>query len=390
MVANSVKIPTSNVKQITKHNINTTIYSNEVVLLNFYADWCQFSVMLTPIFERAASQLAEEMNGENGKIQLGRVDCVKEKELADRYDIRKFPTLRLFYRGQDLRQEYRGKRSSEAIVKYVKSQLRSAITEIHHPDELAKLDTKRRAIIGYFNSREQPAYKIFEKMTVRLMNYCDFYMRLGADIENPIFPRSLPALLFRPDIERTHGQDEIYEVGAAIPHLVETWAFEKCVPLVREVDFNNVEELIEQKLPLLLLLHSPNDLSSIKDFKAIVEMQLSEFRGRFNFITVDGLKFEHSVQHMGKSRKDLPIIAIDSLHFMYPFSHFKDMYIPGKLQNFLQEFSSQHLREKLKMDDIKIVNQATGKSTTLPPPLSTFKNLGPSKHRYTLLHHDEL
>ncbi|XP_022222197.2 endoplasmic reticulum resident protein 44-like [Drosophila obscura] len=379
----------SNVTQISGANINSTMLSNEVVFLNFYADWCHFSKRLVPIFEHAATQLKLEFP-EPGKVQLGRVDCVKEVALADLYDIQKFPTLRLFYRGQPVRREYRGLRTSEALVKFVKSQLRSAIIEFKNADDLVVIDPKRRAIIAYILDTEDPAYAIFQMMADRFKNDCDFYLRLGddlVDLEHRPFPEQLPALVFRPDIARTHGHDESYAGNPSDPSQLEPWILEKCVPLVREVNFANVEELIEERLPLLLLFHLPEDGASIKDFKAIVEMQLADQRSKFNFVTVDGWKFEHSVKHMGLTAKDLPLIAIDSLKFMYPFTKFSDMYIPGRLKQFMQDFSTNRIPLNLKMIEEKTKDSKNANAPSMP--VSTFKELGPSKHRYSLLH-DEL
>ena len=41
------------------------------------------------------------------------------------------------------------------------------------------------------------------------------------------------------------------------------------------------------------------------------------------FLTADGLTFAHPLQHLGKSKKDLPLIAIDSFRHMYVFPDIK-------------------------------------------------------------------
>lgn len=364
----------SSVTQIGEANLNGTLLSNEVVFLNFYADWCPFSARLAPIFEQAANMLIMQYP-EKGKVLLGRVDCLREARLCvEVYNILKLPTLRLFYRGQPLRREFRGKRSSEALVDYVRSQFRSPIVEFQDPKELAIIDPRRRSFIAYYEKTKDTENEIFERLADRFKNDCDFYRRIGEKKDG--MPTKLPALIFRPDVALTHGQDEPYEGNAADPVVLEPWILERCVPLVREVNFENVEELIEQGLPLLLLFHLPTDLLSVKDFKSIVQMQLADMRGHFNFATVDGQLFQHSVFHMGKTINDLPLIAIDSLQFMYPFGHYSDLYIPGKLKQYLDDFRLLHGK---KTED----KQDSG------PPKSTFKELGPSKHRYSLLH-DEL
>lgn len=34
--------------------------SKDIIMLNFYADWCRFSQMLRPIFDKAADALSQE------------------------------------------------------------------------------------------------------------------------------------------------------------------------------------------------------------------------------------------------------------------------------------------------------------------------------------------
>nr|XP_041631709.1 endoplasmic reticulum resident protein 44-like [Drosophila kikkawai] len=374
----------SSVTQIGEANLNDTLFSNEVVFLNFYADWCPFSARLAPIFEQAGNLLKMQYP-EPGKVLLGRVDCFKETLLAQIYDIRKLPTLRLFYRGQPLRREFRGKRSKEALVDYVKLQFRPPIVEFDSNQELAIIDPKRRSIIAYFEYSSDPVIDIFNRLADRFKNDCDFYKHVGLmwDGDPTARPEVLPALIFRPDVARTHGQDERFEGNHLDNDELYSWMLQHCVPLVREIDFHSVEEIIEQGLPLLLLFHQPDDLLSVKDFKSIVQMQLADMRGKFSFATVDGMQFVHSVHHMGKTTKDLPLIAIDSLQFMFPFPQFSDLYIPGKLRRFIDNFLSRYLDQQLKKTEAPAPNKDSA------PAKSTFKELGPSKHRYSLLH-DEL
>lgn len=53
--------------------------SNELVIINFYADWCRFSGILTPIFEEAAEKVSS-FYPNPGKVVLGKVDCDTESE----------------------------------------------------------------------------------------------------------------------------------------------------------------------------------------------------------------------------------------------------------------------------------------------------------------------
>uniref|UniRef100_A0A1B0D206 Uncharacterized protein n=1 Tax=Phlebotomus papatasi TaxID=29031 RepID=A0A1B0D206_PHLPP len=112
-----------------------------------------------------------------------------------------------------------------------------------------------------------------------------------------------------------------------------------------------------------------------------------------NFLVADGKRFAHPLHHLGKSQSDLPLIAIDSFRHMYLFDNVKDMYIPGKLKEFLNDLYSGKLHREFHYGPEKdttpeITSNDINKKSTQPPE-STFKKLAPSKNRYTLLR-DEL
>lgn len=117
-----------------------------------------------------------------------------------------------------------------------------------------------------------------------------------------------------------------------------------------------------------------------------------KFPENVNFLTADGQKFAHPLHHLGKSPKDLPLIAIDSFRHMYLFPSFQDMFVPGKLKSFLQDLYSGKLHREFHYGPDPGNNNVpqidTGKGPTSPPE-STFKKLAPSRNRYTLLR-DEL
>ncbi|EDW46102.1 endoplasmic reticulum resident protein 44 [Drosophila sechellia] len=375
---------------MTSDNIDMTLASNELVFLNFYAEWCRFSNILAPIFAEAADKIKEEFP-EAGKVVLGKVDCDKETAIASRFHINKYPTLKIVRNGQLSKREYRGQRSAEAFLEFVKKQLEDPIQEFKSLKDLENLDSKKRLILGYFDRRDQPEYDIFRKVATNLKEDCQFHVGFG-DAAQAMHPPGTPIIVFRPDVALSHENDETYTGSLQNFDELKIWVQEKCVPLVREITFENAEELTEEGLPFLILFHHPTDHNSIKDYKSIIERQLLDEKQNVNFLTADGKRFAHPLHHLGKSEDDLPLIAIDSFKHMYLFPHFSDMYSPGKLKQFLQDLYSGKLHREFHYgpdpsNDIE-PDPHTGKGTS--PPESKFKELGPSKHRYTLLEKDEL
>lgn len=69
------------------------ISSEPLVLVDFYATWCQPCKMMHPVLE----QLKKDMGD---KIRILKVDVDKSQALAAQYRIQSVPTLMLFRNGQ--------------------------------------------------------------------------------------------------------------------------------------------------------------------------------------------------------------------------------------------------------------------------------------------------
>jgi thioredoxin len=78
--------------EITMQNFEDTIESHEMVLLDFWAEWCQPCKMLAPVFE--------EMAKHNPDILFGKVNTEACVDLAQAFQVRSIPTLMAFKKGE--------------------------------------------------------------------------------------------------------------------------------------------------------------------------------------------------------------------------------------------------------------------------------------------------
>lgn len=273
---------------------------------------------------------------------MAKVNCEKESTVASKYHISKYPTLKIIRNGEVTKKEYRGQRSADAFLEFVKKELEDPIKEFSHLKDLEKLDEKKRLIIGYYDRRDMSEYSVFRRVATNLKDNCQFHVGFGETVSQ-MHPPGHPIIVFRPDVAVSNENDQTYQGSYSDMEALNKWVLEKCVPLVREITFENAEELTEEGLPFLILFHRPDDTDSIKDYKAVVETQLLGEKSNINFLVADGDRFAHPLHHLGKSQSDLPLIAIDSFRHMYLFDNFKDMYIPGKLKEFLADLYSGKL-----------------------------------------------
>lgn len=376
---------------LTQKNIDETLAKNELVFINFYAQWCRFSNLLAPIFDTAADKVRIDFP-EPGRVVMGKVDCDQETSVASRFHISKYPTLKVIRNGQPTKREYRGQRSVEAFQEFIRKQLEDPIREFFDLREINELDDKKRMIIGYFDRKDTPEYELFRKVATNLKDDCQFHVGFG-NASQALHPPGEPIIVFRSDKALSNDEDETYKGSLTNYDELNVWTQEKCVPLVREITFENAEELTEEGLPFLILFHAPDDVESVKLYKDIVTRTLISEKQNVNFLTADGLKFAHPLHHLGKSTSDLPLIAIDSFRHMYLFKDFNDIFIEGKLKAFLADLYSGKLHREFHYGPDITSNdvQDTGKQVKTPttPPESAFKKLAPSKNRYTIVK-DEL
>lgn len=78
----------SNMVVLTKDNFNHVIDNNEIVLIDFWADWCGPCRAFKPIFAAAASRHQD--------ITFATCDTEDQPELAAAFQVRSIPTLAVF------------------------------------------------------------------------------------------------------------------------------------------------------------------------------------------------------------------------------------------------------------------------------------------------------
>jgi thioredoxin 1 len=73
---------------LTKDTFEETIVNNDIVLVDFWADWCGPCKMFAPTYEK----VSENHEG----VVFAKVDTEAEQELAAYFQIRSIPTLMIF------------------------------------------------------------------------------------------------------------------------------------------------------------------------------------------------------------------------------------------------------------------------------------------------------
>lgn len=74
--------------ELTSNNLEAIIRDHDIVLIDFWAEWCGPCRSFAPIFEKVAENHPD--------IAFGKVDIEQQQEVAQQFGIRSIPTLAIF------------------------------------------------------------------------------------------------------------------------------------------------------------------------------------------------------------------------------------------------------------------------------------------------------
>ncbi|OQS01926.1 disulfide-isomerase [Thraustotheca clavata] len=110
MVTASMYSPSGTVKNLDPKSFQKEVVGSKGVwMVEFYAPWCGHCKNLAPEWKKAAKAL-------DGIVNVAAVDCDQHKDLAGKYGVQGFPTIKIFGDNKNSPQDYQGERSAKAIV----------------------------------------------------------------------------------------------------------------------------------------------------------------------------------------------------------------------------------------------------------------------------------
>lgn len=81
------------VLELDSTNFDSTIASNNLVLVDFWAEWCGPCKIMHPVFERMAKKYRE--------IKFARVNVDSNQPIAQKFGVQAIPTFIMFQGGQE-------------------------------------------------------------------------------------------------------------------------------------------------------------------------------------------------------------------------------------------------------------------------------------------------
>jgi len=139
-----------------EENFDYAIENNEFILVEFYAPWCGHCKQLAPEYAKAAQKLFDE----GSPVKLAKVDATVEKQLASKFQIGGYPTLKFFKKGNPI--DYKGGRQANDIVNWVSKKSGPAAVTLENVESAKTFSEKEDVVVvGFFKDSESENSKLF-------------------------------------------------------------------------------------------------------------------------------------------------------------------------------------------------------------------------------------
>ncbi|KAI4463820.1 protein disulfide-isomerase a6 [Holotrichia oblita] len=100
----------SDVILLNPNNFDSLVVNNDDVwIVEFFASWCGHCQQLVPEYQKAATAL-------KGVVKVGAINADEHKDFGKRFDVRGFPTIKIFGKNKKKPEEFSGSRNAQGIV----------------------------------------------------------------------------------------------------------------------------------------------------------------------------------------------------------------------------------------------------------------------------------
>ncbi|KAL7840830.1 hypothetical protein AOLI_G00261530 [Acnodon oligacanthus] len=163
---------------LTKDNFDDVVGNADIILVEFYAPWCGHCKRLAPEYEKAAKELSNRIP----PIPLAKVDATVENDIASRFGVTGYPTLKIFRKGKAF--EYNGPREKFGIVDYMSEQAGPPSKQVQALKQIQELlkDGDDSLIVGVFSSEEDAGYEVYQEACNSLRDDYKFRHTFSSEI----------------------------------------------------------------------------------------------------------------------------------------------------------------------------------------------------------------
>eukprot|EP00096_Caligus_rogercresseyi_P001530 TRINITY_DN124_c0_g1_i1.p1 TRINITY_DN124_c0_g1~~TRINITY_DN124_c0_g1_i1.p1 ORF type:complete len:492 (-),score=225.60 TRINITY_DN124_c0_g1_i1:564-2039(-) len=330
---------------LTTKNFDSALEKNEYVLVEFYAPWCGHCKSLAPEYAKAAGVLAEK----ESPIKLGKVDATEEGDLAEKFGVRGYPTLKFFRDGKPI--EYNGGRTADTIISWLEKKTGPPAATLKTVEELKEaVKDLKVAVVGLFKDVESDAAKAYLESALSMDDETFFISSEEALFkEHDISGDSAIILLKKFD----GGRNDLTEDFTV--ESISAFISSNALPLVIEFNHESAQKIFSGEIKNHILFFMSGKSAEFDPTVKMLGNVAKEHKGKMLFVTIDTDEEDHKriLEFFGVKEEELPTMRLIKLEEdMSKFRPDVEELTESNIKSFIKSFFDGTLKQHLLTEEI--------------------------------------
>lgn len=312
------------VVDLNSANFNEKLKSGGGWLIMFHVSWCGICKRTFPMFEEASLMQFDNENDTSITFQemhYAQMDCTDDKSLANRFEIKGYPTILYWDAGVDIdtdRRIFRGQRSTFGFHDYMKRLAKKPVIQSVLDWETleAKVDKEPLAsfvfVKGAGSESGRLLWEKFENIAQKGRDLHRFWVAEPGQLAAESFNQ--PGAYVLTTKHMTH-QTEVRRLPHGNWSDPAQWLLENRFPGVWRLTEKNFYDLTHSGLPSVIFV-----VNIAETQPAFLQRAADAFDGKgVNVGILDGAQWEESLRDFGIQKNDLPRVwvTVDNLDTWY-------------------------------------------------------------------------
>jgi len=328
---------------LTTENFDAFIKENDKVLVEFYAPWCGHCKALAPEYEKAAQAIAA---AEDIGAKLAKVDATIEKDLATKFGVKGFPTLKYFTGDADEPSDYSGGRTEDTIVQWLRTRSMPAVTMLETAEAATAFQSKGSIVLVGFFEADGDAAKALAELAELNRESVVVGQVTSADVkvEGTEFGKLYLFRDFGDDDDKMVAHD-----GDLTTEAMSEFMNAERFPLIAPIGPENYKDYVDRGLPLVWISVMEDQ---VDDAIAKLMPHAKAAKGKLSFTWVDAEKYAQHVGNLGITETPGILISEEPLKYLFEGEFNED-----NLKTFFEGYAAGTLTAHLKSEPVPESNE---------------------------------
>ena len=279
---------------LTEATFDKALEKYEHMLVMFYAPWCGHCKKFKPELEKAAAVLRKE------NLIVAKVDATAEKKLAEKYQVRGYPTVKFFKKGQAT--DYTAGRKEQDVINWVRKKSGPPTKPLKTADDVEKFKSDNEVCAIYFGN-DAEEIKVFEGAALKIEDY-PFAVVEDEEVAKKFNAKPKSVVIFKKFDEKRNDLETVKE--KELNDFLEKYSQKR----VGEFDDKTTERVFGKNQPALVYFGEKGD--KWNEAEKIMEKIADKVGGKLKVVMSEikeGMA-KRIAEYIGIKKEDLPSVRI--------------------------------------------------------------------------------